>query len=351
MSGSIYKGILQQIVYQSSGQRLVHLHLQIALRHREIHFYLLVLVYLREYLHALVDYLRNAYKGLLRELSVVYLRKHEQGTVEPHHRAQSALYAHQFLHLLPGKLRIVYKPLHPVADNRQRSLKLVRGIAYKLLLRLESLLVTVEGLLGCLVEFPELSDVSRVVQRRIAAAYPEPVKPAQQLVERPHVAVENQHGDQHDRQKQKDIQGHYPHQCGAHQFLLVDSRSIDLQQIILPVIHHEDCCQHAGRLISYQGEILLAVVVAYLRIIPCELLPYRNDIVHDVGALIGRQLIARERPFYDKLGKQVQRVIRLVIDIVHHLEIEKRGPCGHQGQQNQGKPESYAVNELHPSCC
>ena len=76
----------------------------------------------------------------------------------------------------------------------------MRGIAYKFLLRLKSLLITAECLLGGRIEFPELGDVCRIVQWRVSAAYPEPVKPAQQLVKRPHVAVENQHGDQHDRQ-------------------------------------------------------------------------------------------------------------------------------------------------------
>ena len=163
----------------------------------------------------------------------------------------------------------------------------MRGVAYELLLRLEGLLIAVEGLFSGHIELLELSDVGRVVQRRVLGSYPEAVQPAQETVERPHVAVEDQNSHQYDCQQQGKIQNHYPDQGGLHELLLVYSRGIGLEEVVVVTVRTEYRGKHPGGLPAYGRKLLVVEIITYGGMVMGELLPDRDDVVDDVGSYVG----------------------------------------------------------------
>ena len=76
-----------------------------------------------------------------------------------------------------------------------------------------------------------------------------------------------------------------------------------------------------------------------------------DDVIKDICPLVGGKLTAGEHTGDDLLGKLVQGIVGLVINLVQCFEIEKSGPDSHQREEHQRQAHGYAVHQLHDSCC
>lgn len=78
--------------------------------------------------------------GALRKLTVIYLGKQQQRFIQPDDMVERTPHLNNFARRFLVQVRTIEQILHTSAKYSQRSLQLVRGIAYKLFLTLEQLL-------------------------------------------------------------------------------------------------------------------------------------------------------------------------------------------------------------------
>ena len=148
-------GILHKIIHHSSRQRRVYMKCIICWKvaaesHRARRIYLAVV------LHALLDKLHHINIGTFGELMVVNLGEQQQSLIQSYRVREGLLNLKELRRLLLGKCRVIQQPLHTIAYDRQRSLQLVRRIAYELSLTLKSLLRAVNSSLQGITQAAEL---------------------------------------------------------------------------------------------------------------------------------------------------------------------------------------------------
>ncbi len=340
--------VLQQVGYQHGGQRLVYLHPERSLLpnvERDVP----VAVDLPVVVNVSVQYVVEADGGGVGKLAVVYLGEQQERFVQLGGVVQRLKRLQQLSHLRLGEGFVLHQHLYPVLADGQRGLHLVRGVPDELLLLFEQLFAACRVAQGRFVQFPEFGNVGRVAERRVLPAQPVIVQPMEEDVEGLQALPEHPHVDEYNGEQQGDVQADDEVEHGTPQVFLLNGGGGDGQLVTGPLFVSEQRRKDTGRfplfLLRYVNHAVPVTDVFVLAEV--RLVHLRQEILVVRPAVLGRQLLPRQRTDDDKLRVVLQAVVHLVVYFVDDGGVEEHGPCRKNQDDADGKAEEYMVEQFH----
>ena len=266
--------------------------------------------------------------GALRKLTVIYLGKQQQRFIQPDDMVERTPHLNNFARRFLVQVRTIEQILHTSAKYSQRSLQLVRGIAYKLFLTLEQLLGAIHGLLCRNIQSTKFGNRGIVRHRRDFAPGSIAIQPMQQLIKRKHAFMEHPQGRSGNCHQKEKIEPHDPpHDC-FQQIVFFESRHSHLQFIKITVLILKNSRQHPGRLgfILFRN-IHLGIVVVDRRTGGDVSGFNGDDRVTVVGTFVRTgQRLPGKHPHYDQFRIILESIVRFIVYLVHHGKIKHDRP-------------------------
>ena len=225
----------------------------------------------------------------------------------------------------------------------------MRRVSYELLLLSEQFLETLHRLLRRSIQTPELLDIGIVRYRLRSLARRVGVEPAEQRIQRAHAFPEHPERRSEAYRQQHEVQQHHPAEHGSLEVLPLEGRHRHAEFVPVPVPVGEDSHKHARRLgLPFFGDVHLGIVIANRAAGSRILLAHGSHRIAVVGPVSARgELLAAEQTQYQDFGIVLERIVRLVVYLAHHSEIEDHRPYRNQRYEQQRQAQGYSVYQFH----